>query len=193
MRIIAGTLRGKTIQAPKGEGTRPTIDRVRESLFSSLYSHFGGFEDVHVLDAFAGSGALGLEAVSRGAASAVFFEADPQAAKVVERNISDCRLGAPQCVLRRADVLTSAPLRPRHPFNLVLLDPPYAMDPTLVFDLLDRLAAAGALSPDVLVCYEHAIATDLAPFAAQAQAGWEQVGRRKYGKTMVSTFRREQR
>ena len=191
MRIVAGSLRGKIIQAPTGEGTRPTIDRVRESLFSSLFSYFGGFQDVHVLDAFAGSGALGLEAVSRGAATAVFYEADPHAAKVVERNIADCRLSAPQCILRRADVLLAPPLRPRHPFDLVLLDPPYATDPALVFDLLDRLDAAGALSADVMVCYEHAVGTDLAPFAQQAQTGWELHNSRKYGKTMVSYFRKE--
>ncbi|MDO4501855.1 MAG: 16S rRNA (guanine(966)-N(2))-methyltransferase RsmD [Coriobacteriia bacterium] len=192
MRIIAGQLRGKVIQAPKGDGTRPTIDRVRESLFSSLYSSFGGFDDIHVLDAFAGSGAMGLEAVSRGAASAVFFEMDPAAAKVVERNISDCRLGAPQCTVRRADVLASPPVRPRHPFNLVLLDPPYAMDPALVFGLMDRLAQSGALAPDALVCYEHATATDLDEFAAQAQVAWELNSKRKYGKTTVNVYRREQ-
>lgn len=192
MRIIAGTLRGKTIQAPKGEGTRPTIDRVRESLFSSLYSYFGGFSNIHVLDAFAGSGAMGLEAMSRGAASALFYEMDPKAVKVVERNVADCRFGAPECMVRKADVLASPPLRPRHPFNLVLLDPPYATDPALIFDFMNKLARTGAVAADALVCYEHATATDLDAFAEEQASGWELESKKKYGKTTVNVYRRAQ-
>ena len=87
MRIIAGEFRGRTIKAPKGEGTRPTTDRVRESLMSSVNSARGGFEGAVVLDAFAGSGALGLEALSRGAANARFCERDGAAFKVVCANV----------------------------------------------------------------------------------------------------------
>ena len=84
MRIVAGRMRGKTIEAPTGDGTRPTTDRVREALFSSLYSLRGGFDGAVVLDAFAGSGALGLEALSRGARSCTFVERDRSARKVLE-------------------------------------------------------------------------------------------------------------
>ncbi|MET0448620.1 MAG: RsmD family RNA methyltransferase, partial [Aeromicrobium sp.] len=83
-RIIAGELGGRRIQTPKGDGTRPTSDRVREALFSSLESELGGFDGLRVLDLFAGSGALGLEALSRGAEWATFVEADAKAAAVVK-------------------------------------------------------------------------------------------------------------
>ena len=94
MRIVAGAFRGRSVQAPAGEGTRPTTDRVREALFSSLYSLRGGFEGAVVLDAFAGSGALGIEALSRGAAQAVFYENDAKAAAVLKRNLASLGLGA---------------------------------------------------------------------------------------------------
>lgn len=87
MRIIAGEFRGRTLLAPKGDGTRPTTDRVRESVMSTVFSARGGFEDAMVLDAFAGSGALGLEALSRGAARAVFYERAPEAVKVLQKNV----------------------------------------------------------------------------------------------------------
>ena len=93
MRIIAGEYRGRRLQAPKGDATRPTTDRVRESLMSALSSARGGFEGAVVLDAFAGSGALGLEALSRGAASAHFFEKDGVALRALCANVE--ALGVP--------------------------------------------------------------------------------------------------
>src|SRR5438067_10641164 len=86
MRIIAGKWRGRAIEAPPGLATRPTADRVRETLFSMLASRLGSFDELRVADLFAGSGALGLEALSRGAASATFVESDPQAAAVIRQN-----------------------------------------------------------------------------------------------------------
>src|SRR3954451_25486946 len=86
MRIIAGLWRGRPIEAPPGSATRPTADRVRETLFSMLASRLGGFDDLRVADLFAGSGALGLEALSRGAAQATFVENDPKAAAALRRN-----------------------------------------------------------------------------------------------------------
>ena len=94
MRIIAGEWRGVPIAAPEGETTRPTIDRIRESLMSSLYYTLNTFDDVTVLDAFAGSGALGLEALSRGAKQAWFYELDPQSAATLEGNIKKLRCDA---------------------------------------------------------------------------------------------------
>ena len=93
MRIIAGEYRGRRLEAPKGQGTRPTTDRVRESLMSAIHSARGGFEDARVLDAFAGSGALACEALSRGAASAVLCERDRDAAATIERNLRTWRCG----------------------------------------------------------------------------------------------------
>ena len=115
MRIIAGQFRGRTLAAPKGDGTRPTTDRVRESLMSAVFSQRGGFEDAVVLDAFAGSGALGLEALSRGAARAVFYECAPEAAKVVQRNVANLGLEPARATVTRADVIERAPQFARPP------------------------------------------------------------------------------
>ncbi len=120
MRIIAGKWRGRTIDAPPGQATRPTADRVRETLFSMLASRLGSFEDLRVADLFAGSGALGLEGLSRGAGSATFVENDAKAAAVIRRNAD--KLGASVQVLG-----SSALALPRaEPFDLIFADPPYA-------------------------------------------------------------------
>ena len=122
MRIIAGEWRGRTIDAPPGQATRPTANRVRETLFSMLTSRLGSFEDLRVADLFAGSGALGLEALSRGAAATTFVESDAQAAAAIRRNAD--RLGASE---RVRVIAGSALALPRsEPFDLVFADPPYA-------------------------------------------------------------------
>ena len=122
MRIIAGEWRGRTIEAPPGQSTRPTADRVRETLFSMLASRLGSFDDLRVADLFAGSGALGFEALSRGAASATFVESDAKAAAIIRRNAD--KLGAAD----RIQILGGSALAlPRsQPFDLILADPPYA-------------------------------------------------------------------
>jgi 16S rRNA (guanine966-N2)-methyltransferase len=121
LRIIAGAWRGRPIEAPPGQGTRPTADRVRETLFSMLASRLGSLEELRVADLFAGSGALGLEALSRGAASASFVESDSKAAAVIRRNAD--KLGAGD----RIQVFggSALALRRAEPFDLVLADPPY--------------------------------------------------------------------
>jgi len=122
MRIIAGTWRGRTIEAPPGQATRPTADRVREALFSMLASRLGSFEDLHVADLFAGSGALGLEALSRGAAEVTFVESDARASTAIRRNAE--KLGtADNIQILRGSALA---LPPSKPFDLILADPPYA-------------------------------------------------------------------
>jgi 16S rRNA (guanine966-N2)-methyltransferase len=120
MRIIAGKWRGRPIDAPPGLATRPTADRVRETLFSMLASRLGSFEDLRVADLFAGSGALGLEALSRGAQSATFVESDATAAATIRRNAE--RLGATVQV-RGGSALK---LPRSEPFDLIFADPPYA-------------------------------------------------------------------
>jgi 16S rRNA (guanine966-N2)-methyltransferase len=119
VRIIAGKWRGRTIETPPGQGTRPTADRVRETLFSMLLSRLGTFEDLRAADLFAGSGALGFEALSRGAATVNFVESDPAAAAVIRRNGE--KLGA------SAQILAGSALAlPRsEPFDLIFADPPY--------------------------------------------------------------------
>jgi 16S rRNA (guanine966-N2)-methyltransferase len=139
MRIIAGKWRGRPIEAPPGLATRPTADRVRETLFSMLASRLGTFEDLRVADLFAGSGALGLEALSRGAATATFVENDTAAAAAIRRNAE--KLGASVQVLGG-----SALALPRcAPFDLVLADPPYS--PGSGTAVVESVMKAGWLGP----------------------------------------------
>jgi 16S rRNA (guanine966-N2)-methyltransferase len=120
VRVIAGKFRGRPLEAPPGLSTRPTADRVRETLFSMLSSRLGSFEELRVADLFAGSGALGFEALSRGAAHATFVESDSKAAAMIKRNAE--RLGAAVRILAG-----SALALPRsEPFDLIFADPPYA-------------------------------------------------------------------
>jgi 16S rRNA (guanine966-N2)-methyltransferase len=140
MRIIAGEWRGRTIESPPGSGTRPTADRVRETLFSMLASRIGSFEELRVADLFAGSGALGLEALSRGAASAAFIESDAKAAAAIRRNAD--KLGATE----RVRVIASSALAlPRSdPFDLIFADPPYA--PGVGTSVVHSICTAGWLA-----------------------------------------------
>jgi len=121
VRIIAGQFRGRTLEAPRGSATRPTGDRVREALFSMLASRIGSFEGLRVADLYAGSGALGLEALSRGAASAIFVEADGSAQAAIKANAA--KLGVDE----RVRILGGSALAlPRSdPFDLIFADPPY--------------------------------------------------------------------
>jgi 16S rRNA (guanine966-N2)-methyltransferase len=136
MRIIAGQWRGRPLDAPKGDTTRPTSDRAREGLFSMLASRLGSFEELEVADLFAGTGALGLEALSRGAAHCTFVEKDRTALDILKRNIA--RLGAGEKAEIRAQSVEHVPPPPR-PFDLILMDPPYGAG--LAQPALDRAAA----------------------------------------------------
>ena len=186
MRIVAGTLKGRNIAAPEGEGTRPTTDRVREALFSSLYSLRGGFEGAVVLDAFAGSGALGIEALSRGASFSAFVERDAKAAKILEGNVRACGLGPDRATVLRRDALSGLPTTAAGCFDLVFLDPPYAYDPAEVLAPVRALAEAGALAPGAIVVYEHGVKSVDAVSAALGEIGCEARPSRKYGKTGVT-------
>lgn len=122
MRIIAGEWRGRRLVAPDGIATRPTGDRVRETLFSMLTSRLGSFEELRVADLYAGSGALGLEALSRGAAFACFVEQDPRAIAAIRANVEAMGAAERSRVLARS----SENLPAEQPFDLVFADPPYA-------------------------------------------------------------------
>jgi 16S rRNA (guanine966-N2)-methyltransferase len=149
MRIISGQWRSRPLIAPKGDTTRPTADRTRETLFSMLASRLGSFEDLHVLDLFAGSGALGLEALSRGAATCTFVEQDRAALDALESNIA--KLGAKaQCDVRKSSVLSLGPARGA--YDLILMDPPYGTGAGTV--ALDKLARLGWIAPSALVSIE---------------------------------------
>jgi 16S rRNA (guanine(966)-N(2))-methyltransferase RsmD len=123
MRIIAGSRKGHTIHAPKGLDTRPTGDRVREAAFNLI----GPVDDATVLDLFAGSGAMGLEALSRGAARAVFVESDRDAVRAIERNLDKLRLKGATVLRRDAVQALAAEAAAGRKYDLVLVDPPYVM------------------------------------------------------------------
>ena len=126
MRIIAGSRKGHTIVAPRGRDTRPTSDRVRENVFNLV----GPVDGATVLDLYAGSGAMGMEALSRGAARAVFVERDGEAVRAIERNLDKLRLGG---TVLRQDAVTAlaAEAGSGRKYDLVLVDPPYDMYPDL--------------------------------------------------------------
>jgi 16S rRNA (guanine966-N2)-methyltransferase len=172
MRIIAGQWRGRSLEAPAGQATRPTADRVRETLFSMLASRLGSFEDLRVADLFAGSGALGLEALSRGAASAAFVENDGQAVAVIKRNAA--KLGAEP----RVQLLGgSAHALPRmEPFDLIFADPPYA--PGSGSAVIQAVIKAGWLAPGGWMSVETARADGVHPGEFQVDATRD-VGRAK--------------
>lgn len=197
MRIIAGEHRGRKLAAPKGDGTRPTTDRVRESLMSAIASARGGFEGAMVLDAFAGSGALAFEALSRGAAAAVLGERNGAALRAIEANAAALGYGRDRARIARGDVLGHGfPAPPQGAaFGLVFLDPPYAVAPADVLGLAARAAEGGLLAPDVLISYEHDaaandvvdawLAGDAAPFVLRK--------RRTFGSTVIDLIEREER
>ena len=152
MRIIAGAWRGRRLRAPAGAATRPTAGRVRQALFDMLlHAPWGGralVEGAAVLDAFAGTGGLGLEALSRGAATATFIERDRAALAALRANIAACRAGDRAQVLA-ADATAPPPGRP---CGLVFLDPPYGA--ALVARAVPALAAAGWIAPGALILAE---------------------------------------
>lgn len=142
MRIIAGRWRGKPLTSAKGDATRPTADRVRETLFNMLASRLGSLEGLSVVDLFAGSGALGLEALSRGAEHCLFVEQDAEALKVLRRNIGACEMQA-RTTVQAGSVMNLGPARASA--DLILLDPPYGTGAGSV--ALHRLLRLGWLSP----------------------------------------------
>jgi 16S rRNA (guanine(966)-N(2))-methyltransferase RsmD len=147
MRIIAGQLKGRRLKAPEWEGLRPTSDKLRETLFNILAPRIVG---ARVLDGYAGTGAVGIEAISRGAAHVTFIENDRRAVALIEESLAACGVAGGYTIHRSdvADVLRGVGT---DAFDLILLDPPYDMAVTAVLD-----ASAGAVARDGLVVLEHA-------------------------------------
>jgi len=179
MRVIAGSCGGRRLVAPSGETTRPTTDRVREALFSILNGH-GVLEGARVLDLYAGTGALGIEALSRGAAAATFVESSRPALVALRENVRSLGLeDQVEIVAAPADRWLRS-LRPEAPpYTLVLADPPWA-DVARAQEVLAALVKKGHLAPDALVVLEHA-SRDV----AMAVAGLERVDARAWGDTAV--------
>ncbi|MGK8523465.1 16S rRNA (guanine(966)-N(2))-methyltransferase RsmD [Nocardia asteroides] len=176
-RIVAGTAGGRRLRVPPS-GTRPTSDRVREALFSALDARLD-FAGARVLDLYAGSGALGLEALSRGAEYALLVESDRKAAAVVRGNIAD--LGLPGAELRVATVAGVLRLGGAGGFDVVFSDPPYAVDDAAVLADLRALIERGWLRPGALVVLER---SSRSPETAWP-AGFVPEKSRRYGETRI--------
>lgn len=152
-RIISGAAGGLRLQSPPGATTRPTSDRVREAMFSRL-GHEGLLDATRVLDLYAGSGALGLEALSRGARSAVWVEQSQAAARAIRRNLAATRLGAGEVVTDRVERYLARP-GAGEPFDLVLADPPYPLGEDELAAVLHQLAQGHWLSAQAVVVVER--------------------------------------
>ncbi len=182
MRIIAGSRKGARIFAPKGSATRPTGDRVREAAFNLIGP--GRVEDASVLDLFAGSGAMGLEALSRGAAHATFVEADREACRTINRNLD--KLGLAGATVLCQDVLTAlrADTRQGTRYDLVLVDPPYrrfsSLQNALITQLPEILAPGGLLLVETAAHEEP----DLPPLAKRTT--------RRYGSARLTLFEHDE-
>jgi 16S rRNA (guanine966-N2)-methyltransferase len=182
MRVVGGRLRGRTLAAPKSQAIRPTSDRLRESIFNILAHGYGDpVTDARVLDLFAGTGALGLEALSRGAAFALLVDDGAEARALIRQNVDTLGVGGISRVFRR-DATKLGPAHPVAPFSLAFLDPPYGKG-------LAELALAAALAgswlvPDALVVVEESAAPGF-----KLMPGFEEIERRRYDDTEVTFLR----
>jgi len=191
MKVIAGKLRGRSIIAPPGLETRPIPDRVKKALFDILGSRLalpGSLPAVAVLDMFAGSGALGIEALSRGAAFCCFVESDPRAVRALKANIESLNL-SDQAEILQADALSTAvPSGPQEGFGIVFLDPPYRLSrlppPTgPIPALLEQLPQRARLSNDAIIVLRHEAAVS---YALRSYGRLEPVMHRTYGKMAIT-------
>lgn len=170
LKIVSGKFGGLFIDAPEGRGTRPTTNRVRESVFSSLCSNYSDeltLEGANVLDLFAGSGALGLEALSRGAAHCTFCEMNSRAMSIVKKNVKTLKAEPGSVAFLKGDstsaTLTSG-LKEHAPFDILLLDPPYAFESATVLDIVSNLIKERLVCDGVLIYYEHSSDSDVGCF-----------------------------
>jgi len=183
MRVVGGRLRGRALTAPKSSAIRPTADRLREALFNILaHAYDDPIADARVLDLFAGTGALGIEAVSRGAAFALFVDDGAQARALLRENVATLGLGGVTRIFRR-DATKLGAAHPIEPFALAFLDPPYGQK--LAEQALASARAGGWLTPDALVMVEEAVKSAFA-----APAGFEELERRSYDDTELVFLRR---
>ena len=184
-RIIAGAARGRRLAVPDGRTTRPTSDRAREGLFSALDAAVGGLAGLRVLDLYAGSGAVGLEALSRGAAAALLVESDRAAARVVRGNLEALGLRGGRVSADRAERLAATQC-PDDPYDVVFLDPPYALAAKDLAAVLTALAGHGWIADGALVAVER---SSRDPQWAWPQ-GFEPLRSRAYGEGTVWYGRR---
>ena len=184
MRVVGGRLKGRNLASPSSRGIRPTADRLRESLFNILiHAYDDPIADARVLDLFAGTGALGIEAVSRGAKFALFIDNGAEARALLRNNVEALGLGGVTKVYRR-DATDLGPAHPMEPFALVFLDPPYRVK--LAEKALVSLRDGGWLAPGALSVVEEAKDAAFAP-----PDGFEELERRVYDDTEFTLLRSE--
>src|SRR6201994_1089133 len=182
MRVVAGRLKGRSLASPSSRDIRPTADRLRESIFNILmHAYDDPIQDARVLDLFAGTGALGIEAVSRGAKFALFVDNGAEARALLRNNVEALGLGGVTKVYRR-DATNLGPAHPMEPFSLVFLDPPYRMK--LAEQALSSLRDGKWLTPGALLVVEEAKAAGFA-----APDGFEELERRAYDDTEFTFLR----
>jgi len=182
MRVVGGKLRSRPIAGPKSEGLRPTADRLRESLFNILAHAYGDpVSGARVLDLFAGTGALGIEAISRGAAFALFVDDGVQARALLRDNVGTLGLGGVTRIFRR-DATKLGPVHPLAPFNLAFLDPPYRKG-------LAEKALASAREGGWLVAGALVVVEEAADAGFKAPEGYEELERREYDDTELVFLR----
>jgi len=179
-RIIAGALGGRRLATPSGSATRPTSERVREAMFSALETRLGGLDGVRVLDLYAGSGALGLEAVSRGAVHATLVEADRRTANVIRRNARELGVDA-QVDIVAEKVRSFLRTPPRAPYDLIVLDPPYDVPNDEVSGVLEVVTGPQWWGSDGVVVVERSTRDG----AFVWPAGVEPLQDRRYGETTL--------
>jgi len=180
LRVISGSRRGRKLLTVKGMSTRPTADRMRESLFNILSNRVIGS---HILDLFAGTGALGIEALSRGATSAVFIDKEKEALFIIERNLEICRLGEQSKVLKWNIATNLKCLEGKEPkFDMVFMDPPY--DQGLAQKALANLYQSNSVTNGAIVVVEHSPAEPV----SENLFGFEMTDQRRYGRTCFSFF-----
>jgi 16S rRNA (guanine966-N2)-methyltransferase len=178
MRIVGGRWRGRSLKGPTSDVIRPTSDRLRETIFNVLAHGYGDpVENARVLDLFAGTGAMGLEALSRGAAFALFVDDGTHARGIIRENVEALGAGGNTRLFRR-DATRMGPAAPNAPFSLVFCDPPYGKD--LAPKALTSCAQGGWLTPDALVVVEEAQGVEVV-----LPDGLEELERRDYGETKV--------
>ncbi len=191
MRLISGKFKGRTIKAPQGQDTRPTTDRVRESITSSLLSRYGSLEGASVLDAFAGSGALGLECLSRGASYCTFCDRSKKAVEALRCNVSDLGLDGSSVTIRSVDVIGSGIPHAASPYDIVLLDPPYRYDAKDVLSIIDSAVHRNAIDARAIIVYEYSSSSISRSQSAYDSYGFNVLSHKKYGSTCVDILERE--
>lgn len=184
MRIISGTARGTQLLSPSDKTIRPTPDRVREAIFSMIFSRLGPFKGYRVLDLFSGTGAMALEALSRGAEKAWLIDSGEEAGRIIPANIRTCRSGERAVFVRQGIPAVLGRLRQEGAFDLIFMDPPYGLDH--IPPLLSAIHELQLLTPEGLVVAESGVSDPVPETAGQLI----RLESRRYGSTFIHLFAR---